>query len=117
MLIVISILVLGFLVLFIFTNDFKRKIKVLDCEGVYYAKIIEKREPGYIDFSVSNAKNDVANCLCEKYVKNKDANYKKEILKLYEEVGMKWKKYEVPKIDIDTICKHRNEIFFKMYDM
>lgn len=116
-LIIVSILVAGGLVLFIFANEFEKKIKILDCEGIYYVKVFEKPRPGYIDFSESNAEKEVAKCLCEKYIKNKDTVYKKEILKIYKMKGWRWEKYEPPKIDIDTICKYRNDIFIKQYDL
>ena len=78
---VISILVVGVLMLYLFTNKFERKLNILDCEGIYYKGLFEKPKPGYLDFSENNAKVDIANCLCEKYIKNKDTAYKKEIIK------------------------------------
>ena len=114
---IISILVLGGFLLFIFTNEFKRTINVGDCEGIYYKKLFEKPNKGYLEMAEINAKNDIGNCLCEKYERRKDPIYKKEILKIYHDVGMKWEKHEKPKINIDSICKYRNEIFFRMYDM
>ena len=76
-------IVFGGLIYIVLNHSFERKIKVLDCEGVYHQKLFEKPKPGYLDFSQSNAKVDVANCLCEKYMKNKDTAYKKEILNLF----------------------------------
>lgn len=114
---IISIIILGIFLLFIFTNEFKRTVKVGECEGIYYKKFFEKPDPGFIDLSESNAKNDVALCLCEKYILNKNAKYKTEILKLYNKAGLRYSKFEKPKQNIDSICKYRNEIFFKMYDM
>lgn len=113
----ISLLILGGFTLYIFTNEFKRTVKVGECEGIYYKKIFEKPKPGFLDLSESNAKNDVALCLCEKYIVNKNAKYKTEIFKLYNEAGLRYSKFEKPKQNIDSICKYRNEIFFKMYDM
>ena len=72
---------------------------------------------GYLDFSENNAKVDIANCLCEKYIKNKDTAYKKEIIKLYDNIGLKWEKYEKPNINADTICKYRGQIFIQAFDL
>lgn len=114
---VISILIVGALMLYLFTNKFERKLNILDCEGTYNKKLFEKPGSGYLDFSESNAKVDVANCLCEKYIKNKETVYKKEIVKLYNNIGLKWKKYEKPNINADTICKYRGQIFIHAFDL
>ncbi|KFC24332.1 hypothetical protein [Chryseobacterium sp. FH1] len=113
---IISIIVFGFFILFIFTNDFKRKITVLDCEGVYYKKLFEKPKPGFIDFRESNVKMDIANCLCEKYNRNKSENYKTEVLKIIKSYDNGERLLKNLK-SIDTICKRRNEIFIKSYDL
>ncbi|MFT3918166.1 hypothetical protein [Cloacibacterium sp.] len=111
-------IVFGGLIYIVLNHSFERKIKVLDCEGVYHQKLFEKPKPGYLDFSQSNAKVDVANCLCEKYMKNKDTTYKKEILRFYKEHfgGMRLI-IKNPEKNIDSICKYRNQIFIKMYDL
>ncbi len=114
---IISVLVVGFFIKFIFTNEFKRTITILDCEGVYYKKLVEKSKPGFIDFSETNAKMDIANCLCEKYNKNKSENYKTEVLNIYKMKGWRWEKYETPKVNIDIICKYRKEVFAKSYNL
>lgn len=111
------ILAFGGLVYIVLNHSFEKKIKILDCEGIYYKKLFEKPEPGYLDFSESNAKVDVANCLCEKYIKNKDTAYKKEIIKLYNDIGLKWEKYEKPNINADTLCKNRGQIFIEAFDL
>ena len=67
--------------------------------------------------TLNNAKVDIANCLCEKYIKNKDTAYKKEIIKLYDNIGLKWEKYEKPNINADTICKYRGQIFIQAFDL
>ena len=102
---------------FILNYRFERKIKVLDCEGVYHKKLFEKPEPGYLDFSESNAKADVAICLCEKYIKNKDSVYRKEILKLYKTNSFNMRVIKNPEKNIDSICKYREEVFMKMYNL
>lgn len=115
---IISIIIFGFFILFIFTNEFKRTITVLDCEGIYYQKLFEKPEPGYLEIGDGNAKVDVANCLCEKYLKSKNRIYKKEILKLYNEpFGSIRLIIKNPSKNIDTICKYRKEVFTKMYNL
>lgn len=115
---IISIIIFGFFILFIFTNDFKRTVTVLDCEGIYYKKLFEKQKPGYLEVDEGNAKVDVANCLCEKYMITKDNAYKKEILKLYNEpFGGVRLIIKNPSKNIDTICKYRKEIFTKMYNL
>ena len=114
---IISIVVVGVLMLYLFTNKFERKLNILDCEGIYYKGLFEKPKPGYLDFSENNAKVDIANCLCEKYIKNKDTAYKKEIIKLYDNIGLKWEKYEKPNINADTICKYRGQIFIQAFDL
>ena len=111
---IISILVFGFFIKFIFTNEFKRTITVLDCAGIYYQKLFEKPESGYLEIGDSNAKVDVANCLCEKYLKSKNRIYEKEILKLYNEpFGSIRLIIKNPSKNIDTICKYRKEVFTK----
>lgn len=115
---IISIIVFGLFILFIFTNDFKRTITILDCEGIYYQRLFEKPQPGYLEIGDSNAKVDVANCLCEKYLKSKNRIYKKEILKLYNEpFGSLRLVIKNPSKNIDTICKYRKEVFTKMYNL
>ncbi len=111
-------IVFGGLIYFVLNHPFERKIKVLDCEGVYHQKLFEKPKPGYLDFSIDNAKVEIANCLCEKYMKNKDTAYKKEILRFYKEPfgGMRLI-IKNPEKNIDSICKYRNQIFIKMYNL
>ena len=113
--ILIASILLIVLILFLFTYRFEEKIKILDCEANYK---LEKSKPGYLDFSESNAKVEVANCLCEKYINTKEGKYKVEILKLYNEPfgGMRMI-IKNPEKNIDTICKYRNEVFTKMHDM
>ena len=114
LLLIIGLSCLGYYVL---NHSFKRKIQVLDCEGVYYKKIFEQPKPGFLNIAQMNANTDIGNCLCEKYIETKDSAYKKEILKIYDKVGMKWGNYEIPKIEVDTICKNKNEIFIKTFDL
>lgn len=110
---VISIVIVGFLILYLFTNKFERKLNVLDCEGLYYSKIFENNEE---NLTCNNAKVDIAKCLCEKYQKNKNEKYKTEILKLYQEFDSEYKEKH-PKPNIDSICKYKNEIFWKIYEL
>lgn len=113
---ILFFLVFGIVMLFIFTNDFERKIKILDCEGVYYSKVLKKPDFYYLN----NAVVDVGNCLCEKYMIKKDTVYEKEILKLF----LTHRPIMTPDhianakvIKVDSICKYRSDIFIKMYDM
>jgi len=108
---IISILVLGVLFLYVFTNEFEKKIEVLDCEGIYYGKLFENSKE---TFGYNNAKVDVADCLCEKYQQN-GGKYSKEILKLYEDFDSEYKEKH-PKSNVDSICKYKKDIFWKMYD-
>ena len=110
--VIISILVLGVFILYVFTNKFERKVKVLDCEGTYYISLFDNSKE---TFGYNNAKVDVANCLCEKYQKNK-SKYSKEVLKLYEDFNSEYKEKH-PKPNIDSICKYKKDIFWKMYDL
>lgn len=113
---ILSIIIFGFFILLIFTNDFKRKITVLDCEGVYYKKLFEKPKPGFIDYSEENAKKRIAVCLCEKYLKNRSENYNIEILKLYDEIGVRYSNYEKGN-KIDSICKNRKYVFLELFEL
>lgn len=113
----LGIIGLWILIFFIFTYKFEKKLKILDCESTYSEKLFEKPEPGYLNFSESNAKNMVALCLCEKYILNKNKNYKNEILKLYEKQGIKYGRFQNSKSKIDSICKYRNQIFFKSFNL
>ena len=106
-----SILILGVFMLYIFTNDFERKLNILDCEGIYYSKIFENNEENLL---YNNAKVDIAKCLCEKYQQNKSEKYKTEILKFYKEFDSEYKEQH-PKPCIDSICKYKDEIFWKIY--
>ncbi len=108
---VISIVIVGVLILYLFTNNFERKLNVLDCKGVYYSKIFENNEG---NLTYNNAKVDVAKCLCEKYQQNKNEKYKTEIFKLYQEFDSEYKEKH-PKPSIDSICKYKDEIFWKIY--
>ena len=103
--------------LYLFTNKFERKLNILDCEGIYYKGLFEKPKPGYLDFSENNAKADVALCLCEKYIINKDSVYRKEILKLYKTNSFNMRVIKNPEKSIDSICKYRKEVFMKMYNL
>lgn len=107
---------LGLLIVFLLNNYYSRKkIKILDCEQTYE---LDKPKLGYLEVSESNAKVDVAICLCEKYLENKDKKYKKEILKLYNEpFGGIRLIIENPEKNIDSLCKHRNNVFTKMYNL
>lgn len=110
------ILSLGILMLYIFTNNFERKIKILDCEGVYYSKIFKKPDFYYLN----NAVADVGNCLCEKYLTKKDTVYEKEVLKIFlthRPVMTADHIANAKEIKVDSICKYRRDIFIKMYDM
>jgi len=93
---------LGGLIYFVLNHPFERKIKVLDCEGVYHQKLFEKPKPGYLDFSIDNAKN-------------KDTAYKKEILNLFENYKaitiIPDAIYKNPRYKVDSICKYRNMVF------
>jgi len=40
-----------------------------------------------------------------------------EIIKLYDNIGLKWEKYEKPNINADTICKYRGQIFIQVFDL
>jgi hypothetical protein len=106
---------LGILVVFILKNNSKKEIKILDCVQSYE---LNEPQPGFLEVSKSNAEVDVAICLCEKYLQNKDDKYKKEIIKLYQEPfgGMRLI-IENPEENIDSLCKHRNEVFTKMYNL
>lgn len=107
------ILGLGLLMLYIFTNNFEKKIKILNCEGVYYSKIFS--EPDF--YYLNNAKADVAMCLCEKYISTKDNAYKNEVLKCYSDSTYTLFKIRQSIINVDSICKNRKDIFIKVYDM
>ena len=106
---------LGGLIYFVLNHPFERKIKVLDCEGVYHQKLFEKPKPGYLDFSIDTAKVESANCLCEKYMKSKDVKYKKEILNLFENYKaitiIPDAIYKNPRYKVDSICKYKNMVF------
>lgn len=116
--IVFIIIAFGGLIFFVLNHPFERKITILDCEGVYYKKLFEKQEPGYLEVDEDNAKVDVAICLCEKYMKKKDSLYKKEILRLYyEPFGGMRKTFSNPSKNIDSICKYRKDVFTKMYNL
>ncbi|MCY0968956.1 hypothetical protein [Chryseobacterium wangxinyae] len=113
---IISLIVgLGILIVFLLKDASKKKIKILDCEQLYK---LNEPKPGFLEVSESNAKVDVATCLCEKYLQNKDEKYKKEIIKLYYEPfgGMRLV-IENPEENIDSLCKHRNAVFTKMFNL
>ncbi|MDR6159325.1 MULTISPECIES: hypothetical protein [Chryseobacterium] len=111
--IIILIIGLGIFALYIFTNEFERKYKILDCEGVYYSKLFG--EPGGLEYQ--NTQADVGICLCEKYMKNKSSLYKDEILKLYQKHYFKLIIPENQGSKVDTICKYRKGVFMKMYNL
>ena len=104
---------LGILMFFTFKNRFEREFEVLGCKEAYN---IEKPEPGFINFSESNAKNRVAVCLCEKYMQHRDTKYKIEILKLYDEIGARYPSYEKGN-KLDSICKNRKYVFLELFDL
>lgn len=113
---ILGCLFLGIVSLFALTNDFKRTIKILDCEGTYYDAVIEFSDQSETisEMGRHNAKVDVANCLCEKYLSNKNKQYKEEIIKIYTELS-DISVLEKDKKNADSICKDRDAIFFKMY--
>lgn len=113
---IILIIGLGILILYIFTNEFEKKYKILDCEGVYYSKLF--REPESLIYD--NTEAEVGICLCEKYMKNKSPLYEKEILKLYQKKRFKMIPESIMEnkgSKIDTICKYRRNVFMKMYNL
>jgi hypothetical protein len=106
---------LGILVVFLLKDNSKKKIKILDCEQTYK---LDEPQPGFLEVSESNAKVDVAICLCEKYLQKKETKYKKEIIKLYKEpFGGIRSIIEKPEENVDSLCKYRNEVFTKMYNL
>jgi len=114
-LIVSLIFGLAILIVLLLKNNSKKEINILDCKQTYE---LDEPQPGFVEFSESNAKVDVAICLCEKYLQNKDEKYKKEIIKLYNEpFGGIRLIIENPKENIDSLCKHRNEVFTKMFNL
>ncbi|MFC6266826.1 hypothetical protein [Frigoriflavimonas asaccharolytica] len=114
-LIILSSIFLIGAVVFVFNYSFLKKIEILDCEATY---TVEKPEPGFLDVSEGNAKVEVALCLCEKYDINKETIYKNEILKLYDEpFGGFRLLFKNPEKNVDSICKYRNDVFTKMYNL
>ena len=111
---IISIVVVGVLMLYLFTNKFERKLNVLDCEGVYYKGLFGSENSFKIESDINDAKGNIAKCLCEKYVINKKKEYKKEILILFEKYQggiVPDAIYKNPNHKIDSICKYREMIF------
>lgn len=114
--IILLIFGLGIFICYIFTNEFEREYKILDCKGVYYSKLF--REPE--DLTYDNTEAGIGVCLCEKYMKNKNPLYKNEILKLYQKHRFKMIRESIIKNQgskIDTICKYRRDVFMKMYNL
>lgn len=113
---ILLIIGLGIFMLYIFTNVFEKKYKILDCEGVYYSKLF--KEPESLVYNNTEAKIGI--CLCEKYMKNKSPLYENEILKLYQKHKYKMIPESIIKnkgSKIDTICKYRRDVFMKMYNL
>lgn len=93
-------------------------IKTLDCDLSYCqayfhykfnSEEIEKEAvKGHEEF---NAREQRARCLCEKYLNDKNDIFKKEILKIYNDLPKSWKEYDNINGDIDSICKHKEDVF------
>lgn len=98
-------------------------IKTLDCDLTYYqayfhykfnsGEIEKEKVKGYEEF---NAREQKARCLCEKYLNDKNDIYKKEILKIYNDLPKSWKEYDNTNGDIDSICKHKEDVFLFDYN-
>ncbi|MBW7675270.1 hypothetical protein [Chryseobacterium chendengshani] len=114
MVLIISLIFgLGILIVFLLRDNSKKEIKILDCKVLY---TVEELQPGFIDFSESNAKKEVGICLCEKYLSNREQKYKVEILKLYNSVGMIYPSFEKGN-KIDSVCNNRTDVFFKQFNL
>lgn len=101
------------MIVFLLKDNSKKEIKILDCEQIYE---LEDLQPGFIDFSESNAKKGVGICLCEKFLRNREQKYKVEILKLYNEVGIIYPSFEKGS-KIDSVCNNRTYVFFKQFNL
>ncbi len=111
--IILIIIGLGIIVLYILNKNSEKKYKIIDCEESYK---VETPQPGFLDFSESNAKKKVAVCLCEKYLQNREEKYKIEILKLYNDIGIIYPNYEKGN-KIDSICNNRKYVFLESFNL
>ncbi|MCJ8152927.1 hypothetical protein MKJ01_04010 [Chryseobacterium sp. SSA4.19] len=112
-LIILLITGLSILMFYVLNNDSEKEYKIIDCEESYE---VENPQPGFLDFSKSNAKKRVAVCLCEKYLQNREEKYKIEILKLYNDVGMMYPSYEKGN-KIDSVCNNRKYVFLELSNL
>ncbi|RZJ45808.1 MAG: hypothetical protein EOO19_10865, partial [Chryseobacterium sp.] len=100
------------------TEKYTGEVSFKSC-AIKYDVLDEKKELKINDqYMVGNqwrfesAKQNLALCLCEKYLQNRDEEIKQQILEIYRddfEYYHKEKKFKP--IDFDSILKNRKEVF------
>jgi len=64
------------------------------------------------EWELESAKNELALCLCEKYLSNQDFETKQKILELYQEDKKYYQHGFSKNLDFNNILKNRQEIFY-----
>lgn len=108
--------------LFLLISSCKQEDKTLTLEykscKVSYSVYAKGEKVLYAGHSISNewelesAKNELALCLCEKYLLKPDFETKQKILELYQEDKKYYHINFSKKLDFNNILKNRNEIFY-----
>lgn len=96
------------------------KISILEfksCKVSYpiYAKGEKILYPGHSitnEWELESAKNDLALCLCEKYLLKQDFETKQKILEFYREDKTYYQHGFSKDLDLYSILKNRKEIFY-----
>lgn len=94
------------------------EVNFKSCKIIYTVLDDKKEIEMHGQYAISNewrlesAMQDLALCLCESYLKNRDEEIKEKILELYNEDFEYYPRvHSFKKINFDSILTHRKEIF------
>ncbi|MGO4709995.1 hypothetical protein AB4Y90_12940 [Chryseobacterium sp. 2TAF14] len=100
------------------TKKYTGKVSFKSCHIKY--DVLDKKKEQLINgqnmvgnqWRFESAKQELALCLCEEYLKNKDEDIKQKILEIYQEdLKFYHRQKSFKKIDFDSILQNRKEIF------
>lgn len=105
-------------ILFSCTEKYTGEVSFKSCRIKYDVFNQKKEKQIYGQNTVGNqwrfesAKQELALCLCEKYLQNQDEEIKEKILEIYnDEMDYFHREKSFERLDFDSILKNRKEIF------
>ena len=97
------------LIFWLINPNITKNINTLNCKSTYKKSVFGREYEGY---NYHNAKMDIANCLCEKYLTTKNKKYEIEIRKILNEFEAY---HEIKHEPIEKICKNKHATFSYWY--